>query len=220
MPIWNTLTYYVDKVNTVFISFGTYCITNIRKQIPDSTVDKITVAVAVTRFWAKVALLINRIINYLLQYVLYSPECFFPRNEPIFIPSDAHGIKIHHASTESQIITRRFRWWLNRCLTTERPLNNISVDFKKFSKIFGAQVLYCCYSVLEKNNKYNTGDLKYLFIKTLQKQIGKFHATLKHSCYEQTLQPEFDEYTLTSAETQDKLQSDILSSLHEMCGNI
>jgi hypothetical protein len=142
-------------------------------------------------------------------------------------------IKIYHAATENKTITKKFVWWLQRCLNEERPLDYISVDFERYAKTFGAQALYCCYSVVQKHKseqvKHNSSNeqsgllknLQHLFISKLEdKIIAQLDYLADGADARQTeIEPEFGEYRFIPVEASCESQIDWIASLQNMCGS-
>ena len=212
--IWAYLTHTVDVCNDTIKCKVLNTISELKKTTSNITIDKVGVAIAVTRFWARSALYAAKLTQRVCEFILMSPDHLFS-NEPIIYKNEK--IKIHHAATETQTITKKFRWWLQRCLNEERPLDNISVDFERFAKTFGAQALYCCYSVLdsetkmvELTNQINNShaakpqhqilmqNIKHLFIAKLQEKIIAQIENLTGEKYH--IESEFGEFNFINEE--------------------
>ncbi len=182
--LWNFLTASVDHVNLAIKTKVTHLVNTVRTSITSQNaplLDKVGVAIAVTRFWARGAMLAAKLSQKVCEFILISPENLFMANNPVSYQDEK--IKIYHAATENKTITKKFVWWLQRCLNEERPLDYISVDFERYAKTFGAQALYCCYSVVQKHKseqvKHNSSNeqsgllknLQHLFIAELEGKI-------------------------------------------------
>ena len=169
--IWYYLMLYVNAIDLVFSTLVTG-ISNLLTKC--KMLDKMQVALLVTRVWAITGLYVTKIFEQIFINILKFPDTWIaPIARNITVQNtNNETVTILHASDGKSEITNKLKLLLKYYWEEGQLINAIDsngFDFKKFSKIFGSSMMYCCYLLNDKNAKLDP--------KTFAENIHKFLVT-------------------------------------------